>query len=128
MKVIPFLNKNDPQQKAALQQLFISSDFLILPTRFDCTPIVFCEAGAYGLPCIAPETGGIASVITDGVNGFLMPYDAAGSAYAAKIKSVFENETVYNSLIISSRDNFEQQLNWDSWAASLNKLINEKIR
>jgi glycosyltransferase involved in cell wall biosynthesis len=116
MKVIPFLNKNDVQQKKELDQLFITSDFLILPTRFDCTPIVFCEAGAFGLPCIAPITGGIASVITEGVNGFLVPYDAPGSVYAEKIKVVYADEKKYNALVISSRNNYEQRLNWDSWA------------
>lgn len=123
MKVIPFLNKNDVQQKKELDQLFITSDFLILPTRFDCTPIVFCEAGAFGLPCIAPETGGIASVITEGVNGFLVPYEAPGSVYAEKIKAVYEDEKKYNALVISSRNNYEQQLNWDSWAERVKELL-----
>lgn len=123
MKVIPFLNKNDVQQKKELDQLFINTDFLILPTRFDCTPIVFCEAGAFGLPCIAPVTGGIASVITEGVNGFLVPYDAPGSAYAEKIKAVFTDEQKYKALVISSRDNYERQLNWDSWAERVKQLL-----
>jgi glycosyltransferase involved in cell wall biosynthesis len=123
MKVIPFLNKNDVQQKKELDELFITSDFLILPTRFDCTPIVFCEAGAFGLPCIAPITGGIASVITEGVNGFLVPYDAPGSSYAEKIKAVYADEKKYNELVISSRNNYEQQLNWDTWAQRVKEAL-----
>jgi glycosyltransferase involved in cell wall biosynthesis len=127
MKVIPFLNKNDAQQKKALDQLFIMSDFLILPTRFDCTPIVFCEAGAFGLPCIAPITGGIASVITEDVNGFLVPYDASGSTYAEKIKAVYTDEKKYSDLVISSRNNYERQLNWNSWAERIKEALAEKI-
>lgn len=128
MTIIPFLNKNDAAQKKQLDDLLLNNNFLILPTRFDCTPIVFCEAGAYGLPCIAPVTGGIASVITEGVNGMLVPYDAKGEVYAEKIKNAFEDEHKYNALIISSRDNYEARLNWDSWAASVNKLIHEQLR
>jgi glycosyltransferase involved in cell wall biosynthesis len=127
MKVIPFLNKNNAAQKKELDQLFIKSNFLILPTRFDCTPIVFCEAGAYGLPCIAPVTGGIASVITEGVNGMLVPYEAKGNVYAEKIRNVFVNESTYNALVISSRHNYEERLNWDSWAKSVNVLIKTQL-
>ena len=128
MKVIPFLNKNDAAQKKELDHLFLQSNFLILPTRFDCTPIVFCEAGAYGLPCIAPVTGGIVSVITEGVNGMLVPYDARGNLYAETIKEVFVNEEKYNALVVSSRNNYEARLNWDSWAEVVNGLIKEKLK
>lgn len=126
MKVIPFLSKNNPVQKKELDALFLQSNFLILPTRFDCTPIVFCEAGAYGLPCIAPVTGGIASVITEGVNGMLVPYDANGKVYAEKIKEAFVNEDKYNALVISSRNNYEARLNWDSWAMTVRSVLQKK--
>ncbi|MGZ3941713.1 MAG: glycosyltransferase family 4 protein, partial [Bacteroidia bacterium] len=56
LTVIPFLNKNTEEGKKKLEQLFLKSTFFILPTRFDCTPIVFCEASAYGLPVISANT------------------------------------------------------------------------
>jgi glycosyltransferase involved in cell wall biosynthesis len=46
MKVIPFLDKNDERQRKELDRLLLSADFLLVPTRADCTPIVFCEASA----------------------------------------------------------------------------------
>ena len=70
MRVIPFLDKNDERQRRELEQLFMLSDFLLVPTRADCTPVVFCEASAFGLPVITTSTGGVPEVVRNGENGF----------------------------------------------------------
>src|SRR5579859_5920612 len=85
MKVIPFLDKNDPQQRQQLARLYLESDFFLLPTRSECFGVVFCEASAYGLPSIATRTGGVPEVVKEGVNGFTLPADARGDAYAQVI-------------------------------------------
>ncbi len=66
MQVIPYLDKNDPQQYDRLARLYLEADFLLLPTRADCTPIVLSEASAYGLPAITTRTGGVPEVVRDG--------------------------------------------------------------
>lgn len=63
LTVIPFLNKNNPNDMQQLQSLWINSTFLILPTRIDAFGIVFCEAAAYGLPCLGTDTGDVASAL-----------------------------------------------------------------
>src|SRR5260370_37309453 len=50
MTVIPFLDKNDEKQRQELEQLYVTSDFLLLPTRQECFGMVFCEASSFGLP------------------------------------------------------------------------------
>jgi glycosyltransferase involved in cell wall biosynthesis len=104
---------------------------MLLPTRADATPIVISEACANGLPVLATDTGGLGGSITDGVNGFLLPYEARGNAYADKIRRVIENPKAYAALVTSSRDEYEQRLNWDSWAISMRtvmeRVLNRKI-
>jgi len=56
--IIPFLDKNVEEEKKRLNEILLSSDFLILPTRAEASAIVFCEASAFGLPSIATDTGG----------------------------------------------------------------------
>ena len=116
LTVIPFLNKNTAEGRRKLEELFLASTFFILPTRFDCTPIVFCEASAYGLPAISADTGGVAGHVKEGVNGFLIDYADTGKAYAEKIARLYNDKEQYNKLCKSSRTLFNEKLNWDEWA------------
>ena len=66
LTIIPYLDKNDREQRKRLDQLYRDADFFLLPTRADCYGIVFCEAAAHGVPSIAPATGGVPCAIRDG--------------------------------------------------------------
>ena len=127
MKIIPFLDKNDEKQREELNKLFVMADFLLLPTRNDCTPIVFCEANAFGLPVITTNTGGVSGVIQDGDNGFMLPPSARGAEYAALIAEVYRDDQRYAQLVQTSRAAFDNRLNWDAWGTSVKKLLDEAL-
>lgn len=127
MRVIPFLDKRDEKQREKLEKLLMQSNFLLLPTRGDCTPIVFCEASAYCLPAITANTGGVAGVIRDGENGFMLPFSARGAEYAEVIANVYREDQRYADLVKSSRAAFDHRLNWDAWGRSMCQLITEML-
>ncbi|WP_374166792.1 glycosyltransferase family 4 protein [Arcticibacter sp. MXS-1] len=56
---IGYQDKRDPLQERRLIDLYKSSHFLIMPSKADCTPIVFSEANSFALPVIASKTGGL---------------------------------------------------------------------
>jgi glycosyltransferase involved in cell wall biosynthesis len=128
MQIIPFLDKNDPAQNAEFEQLYLSSHFLLLPTRNECFGIVFCEANAFGLPVIATATGGTPEAVKDGENGYLLQPEARGDAYANIIAELFHDEQRYRTLVQSSRAAFEQRLNWDVWGISVATYIKEIVK
>lgn len=128
MRIIPFLDKNDPVQNAELEQLYLSSHFLLLPTRNDCFGIVFCEANAFGLPVIASATGGTPEVVKDGENGFLLPIAARGDAYAHVIEEIFHDEQRYSRLVESSRAAFDNRLNWNAWGTSVGTYLADIVK
>ncbi|MCI0330821.1 MAG: glycosyltransferase family 4 protein [candidate division Zixibacteria bacterium] len=127
MRVIPFLDKNDPAQSRQLADLFWESDFLLLPTRYECYGVVFCEAAAFGLPVITTDTGGVSSVIRNGENGYMLPYEAGGADYARLIAEIYGDNTRYYELVRKSRQAFEERLNWDFWAQTVRRLISQKF-
>jgi glycosyltransferase involved in cell wall biosynthesis len=127
MKVIPFLDKNDPEDYKELQELFLKNDFLILPSRTEAYGVVFCEANAYGLPAITTDTGGIPGVVEEGKNGFMLPLDARGDQYANLIRKLYEDEEKYYQLVKSSRGTFEDKLNWDSWGRRVSEYIKQLL-
>ncbi len=58
-------------------------DCLVLPSRGEAFGIVFLEAWAVGKPVVGPRTPAVASVIRDGVDGWLVPLDDAAALAAA---------------------------------------------
>lgn len=116
LTIIPFVDKNSETGSRQLWELFLSHHFFILPTRFDCTPIVFCEASSFSLPVISARTGGVEGHVKEGVNGFLIPYEDQGPGYAEKIMEIMRDQTAYEDLRRSTRRYFEEHLNWKVWS------------
>jgi glycosyltransferase involved in cell wall biosynthesis len=125
LRVIPNLDKNLPDQRAALADFYRTSDIFLLPTRAECSGVVFCEAGAYGLPIVSTRTGGVPTVVVDGTNGFLLPHNADGRSYAETIAALWGNRPAYLKMRHSSRDRYETVLNWTAWAAKVRPLIEQ---
>ena len=122
MSCIPFINKNTTKGQQKLFDIFSCHDFLILPTRFDCTPIVICEASAFSLPAIVANTGGVAGHLTEGKNGFLIDYTDKGKGYAKKIAEIYQNKDLFTALKISTRLEYENRLNWENYGVELKKI------
>lgn len=127
LRVIPFLNKNNPQERAQLDELYIKSHFFLLPTRAECFSIALCEANAYGLPILSTHTGGLPELVREGRNGFLLPLEARGDQYAARVREIYNDPGRYQELRSSSREEFEARLNWDAWGKSVSEILRAAV-
>lgn len=124
VEVIPYLNKNVPAQQRRYVDILRRSHFLVLPTRADCTPMVIAEANAFSMPAIVADIGGIATLVDHGVNGYLMPGSAEGSAYADMAMEVLRQPEQYPPLTLSCRRIYEERLNWDAWSERVEEFAN----
>lgn len=128
LTVIPYLNKGLEADHQRYIQLMLDSHFLVLPTVADCTPMVLAEANAFRMPVITSETGGIPSLVQEGVNGFLLPVDATGEGYARTIvREYFDKPEEYLNLAKTARDKYEKALNWDSWGERVSQLVESEL-
>lgn len=123
LTIIPFLDKNKAEDFEKLYAIMQQSHFLIVPTRADCTPIVFGEAAAFGVPVITTDTGGITSVVQEGQNGYCLPLAATAHDYAAAIERLWKNKPAYEELAKKSRDEFDNRLNWNTWMEKFNHVL-----
>jgi glycosyltransferase involved in cell wall biosynthesis len=127
MTVIPYLDKNDERQAHEIEKLYAMADFLILPTRADCVPNVIGEANSFGVPVVTANTGGVVCAVRDGENGYVLPFEARGGAYAQVIAELYRDEPRYRQLARSSRAIFEKYLNWDMWGMTVKNILDEML-
>lgn len=123
LRVLPRLDKRVAEDRERLRHLLLRAHFLIHPTRFDCFGIAVCEASAHGVPALVSETGGVTGALTDGVNGALLPFDAGGADFAARIVALRSDPVAYAALMRSSRKLFDSRLNWDHWGRQLAEIV-----
>ena len=114
-----------PEERRRFERLWTEADFFILPSRCECAGVVYCEAAAYGLPSLATRTGGVPSIVAEGRNGYTLPPAEGGEAYAERIASLVDDPAAYEALCESSRREFEERLNWDSWGKRVRDVVLE---
>jgi glycosyltransferase involved in cell wall biosynthesis len=115
IRVVGFLDKGSAQDCQTYEQLLWEAHLFLLPTRADCFGIAFCEASAFGLPSLTTQIGGVGEAVINDRNGYALPLAAGGQDYADRIRHLIENPAIYNALVQSSRDEYEQRLNWGYW-------------
>lgn len=123
LTVIPHLDKNSPRQRQRLNQLLEQSHFLLLPSRAECYGIVLCEASAFGLPVLTTAVGGISTIVKDGRNGYKLPLNASSSDYGDRLVQALTDPAHYQQLTLLSRTEYDQRLNWNSWAEGVSAIL-----
>ncbi len=107
-----FISKSNTEGLNTLEKLLCESHFLILPSRAETFGHVFCEASSFGLPSLASNIAGVATVVRDGKNGQTFPLDAKIEEYCNYIYDLFTNYSEYKKLAISSFNEYQTRLNW----------------
>lgn len=62
-----------PEGRARLDALFGEATAFVMPSRYEPFGIVFLEAMAWGLPCVAADACAMPEIVEDGVTGFVVP-------------------------------------------------------
>lgn len=117
------ISKSIAEEKKKLITLYRQSNFFLLPTRAEAAGLVFSEAAAFGLPVITTDTGGITSIVRQGINGYTLPHDATSISYAKLIEELYKDPPRYKKLARTARQEYKKTLNWDTWGRKVNLLI-----
>lgn len=121
-----FLDKNIPADERRLQDAYRKADLFLLPTKAECSAIVFVEAAARGLPVFTHATGGSGSYVTDGVTERLLPLGVTGKDFGEAIKLTVE-EGKLDEMSCQARQLYDKRLNWRVWSQKMRGIISELI-
>jgi glycosyltransferase involved in cell wall biosynthesis len=74
-------------------------DVLVVPSQWlETGPLVVLEAFAAGIPVIGSKLGGIAELVTDGVDGLLVAPPSSSAAWAGSLRRVCSNPDLLDFL------------------------------
>ncbi|MDJ1174979.1 glycosyltransferase family 4 protein [Roseofilum capinflatum] len=127
VNIIGYIDKSTTSGQQQLDHLFSASHFLILHTLADCSPHVLIEANSYGVPCVSTNIGGIPTIIQDGKNGKTFSLETESSVYSEYILEMLHNREAYQSLALSSFQEYESRLNWKIAIRTFKTLIQELL-
>lgn len=118
-----FISKHTPEGKEKIRRLLAESHFLFVPSRAEAYGIVFCEANAFGVPCLTTHIGGISTIVKDNVNGMTFGLDASVQSYCDYIVNVMADGQRYHELANSAYNEFVTRLNWAAAAEKVKSFI-----
>jgi glycosyltransferase involved in cell wall biosynthesis len=127
IEVVGYIDKSRPRDAARLRALYAEAHLFVLPTRADCTPMVLAEAGAHGTPVLVTDTGGVGSLVIDGVNGRLLAPGAAPADWATAIRTLTRDRATHAALCRASFEHARTRLTWQAWAQQIAALLRAEV-
>jgi glycosyltransferase involved in cell wall biosynthesis len=127
VKIHKFIDKASSDGRAKLNGLLENSHFLFVPSIAEAFGIVYCEANSFGVPALATNTGGIPTVIEDGINGMKFELNANPLEYTDYILNLFSNYSQYKELALSSFNEYQKRLNWTVSGAKIKSFLQELL-
>lgn len=108
-----------------IKEVYQDADFFCLPSFYEGTPNVICEAMACGLPIACSDVCDNSRYVFSGENGFLFNPKDTNSVVLAFEQLFTLNSDEYNSFRINSRIIAEQKLSKEVFINSYLKLIEQ---
>ena len=98
------------------------ADLFILPSNYEGLPMVILEAMSLGKPVVASDVGGISEIVRNGENGYTVENKA--KLFAEKIRTILENEEIYQCFSKRALSIFEEELTVDKMVDAYLQVYN----
>jgi len=114
-----------PQTRAEVRALYHSHDLLVMPSRRESFGLVFAEAQARGLPCVARNTYAMPEIIVPGLSGALIersdPRELANA-----IATVLADDQIYEN-VHERAPRIAEYFSWQRTARDITDVITRHL-
>jgi D-inositol-3-phosphate glycosyltransferase len=112
-----------PKPHHLLSTYYRAADAVLVPSRSESFGLVALEASACGVPVIAANVGGLATIVQDGRTGFLVD-GREPDAWASAIDAVLGNASLARSLGVAAAERSHHYA-WSTTAARLRRMYTD---
>lgn len=103
-------------------EIYKSADIFAFPTYHETFGLVNLEAMQFGLPIVSTYEGGIPSVVTDGITGFLIPTKDSDTL-ASKLEILISNKELRKQMGEAGRKKFENEFTVKKFEERLYQIL-----
>ena len=103
-----------------------AADVVVMPSRYESFGLVAAEAMASGTPVVASRVGGLASTVSDGRTGYLIPWRSP-DLFAEKLDLLLEDAALRERMGANAADAM-RVYDWRAVAAQLVDLYTHLVR
>jgi glycosyltransferase involved in cell wall biosynthesis len=121
---------NDPNIKILgfksgheLREIYQQADLFILPSVQESFGLVILEAMSCGVPVIATENTGGPDIISEGIDGFIVPA-AEPNELAIKIHYLMKNQDICKQMGLSARKKIESRYSFTTYKSNFLNTYN----
>lgn len=115
-----------PAYGSQKELLFHEADLFVLPSYNEAFPLVLLEAMSFGLPVISTSVGGIPEIITDGVNGYIVP-PKESEQLANRIEELATDLQLRIRFGNNARKKFTEQYSFSAYRHNVNQILNSAV-
>jgi len=119
---VEFLGKRDH-----VEELIPQSHVFLLPSEMESFGLAALEAMACGVPPVATRTGGVAELVTPGVDGFLEPIGDV-AAQAARVVELLTDEALHDRMALAGRKAAETRFDTNLIIPQYERYYEEVLR
>lgn len=127
VEILGRIPKATSEGSARLAKLMSETHLFILPSRAECAAVSLAEANAFGVPVLSTNVGGNASLVKDGVNGFLLDPVAPIKLWADTAQQMLMSPFVYEEWCWRAHGYFHAELSWSVAVSRFEELIHKEI-
>ena len=111
------------EKTTKIKECYQDADYFCLPSFYEGTPNVICEAMACGLPVVCSDVCDNSKYVAEGENGFLFNPKETDTIVAAFERLFALSEEEYDAFCRRSRERAEQKLSKEIFVNAYLKLI-----
>lgn len=107
-------------------RLLPAFDVACLTSRYECAPLAVIEAMAAGVPVVTADVGAVRDMVTDGVEGYVVPPGDVG-AFADRIARLAGDADLRKRLGAHGRDRAERDFDIEHTVAGFQRLLSSLV-
>jgi len=112
--------------RPVLVRLYQTSEMFVLPSRYEGLPTVLLEAMSCGAPCISAAVGGVPEIVTNQVDGVMVP-PASPTSLASAIRMLHEDPGLRADLGNEARRKIVSRFDWSQIASKFERIYADAL-